>query len=68
MNKIGKISLLLFCNLITAIIMGTFAYKTYNESKIVQSVIFAAACVSTFIVVILSLVPNRNDNKRRSKL
>ncbi|AGE20779.1 hypothetical protein GHH_c01960 [Geobacillus sp. GHH01] len=68
MNKIGKISLLLFCNLITAIIMGTFAYKTYNESKIVQSVIFAAACISTFIVVILSLVPNRNDNKRRSKL
>ncbi|BDG30456.1 hypothetical protein [Parageobacillus thermoglucosidasius] len=64
MNKIGKISLLLFCNLITAIIMGTFAYKTYNESKIVQSVIFAAACVSTFIVVILSLVPNRNDNKK----
>jgi hypothetical protein len=64
MNKIGKISLLLFCNSITAIIMGTFAYKTYNEPKIVQSVIFAAACVSTFIVVILSLVPNRNDNKK----
>jgi hypothetical protein len=64
MNKIGKNSLLLFCNLITAIIMGTFAYKTYNGSKIVQSVIFAAACVSTFIIVILSLVPNRNDNKK----
>jgi hypothetical protein len=64
MNKIVKNSLLLPCNLITAIIMGTFAYKTYNESKIIESVIFAAGCVTTFIVIILSLVHNRNDNKK----
>jgi hypothetical protein len=58
-NKIGKDLLLLFCNVMIAIAMGTFAYETYHETKLVQSVIFAAISIVIFTFVIISFVYKR---------
>ncbi|MCG6197947.1 hypothetical protein FOI68_04015 [Brevibacillus sp. LEMMJ03] len=51
--------LLLFCNVMIAIAMGIFAYEMYRETKLVQSVIFAAISIVIFTFVIVSFVYKR---------
>ncbi|WP_071458496.1 hypothetical protein [Bacillus massilinigeriensis] len=61
MKKIKTDSLQLIFNSIIAIAMATFAYQSYNESKLVPCVVFAAVSLITLAIAALSLMIKRKE-------
>ncbi|WP_019241071.1 MULTISPECIES: hypothetical protein [Bacillus] len=71
MKQIRFQSLLLFCTFMISLSMATFAYETYLETKIIQSVIYTSVGFILLSIVLLALLFKRkslHNGRKRLKI